>query len=151
MLESLKKKVTSSSTYVKCTQSLLNHLLAFFDCIAPCLTFLCTKAPNSEENEISKVILCIYFDNFPVYQYVHARYSINGITQIELQVFCQIRSLQSQAQMPPLTLKVRALTSLLNAFIIQLHVYVYVEQFQYSHFIASSMPTENEKVFFSCE
>ena len=60
MIELLKKKVTSSLAYVqfmrirdKITRSIHKYLLVFFDCTAPCLTFLCIKTPNPEEDEIS--------------------------------------------------------------------------------------------------
>ena len=56
MLENIKKKVTNSAVYVKflrmrdkVTKRILNGLLAFFDIIGPCLSFIFIKTPNPDE------------------------------------------------------------------------------------------------------
>ena len=65
----VRDKITSHPTYVafsrqadKLAKPILTGLLAFFSCIGPLLTFLCTKTPDTDksDNKVSRSVIQTY-------------------------------------------------------------------------------------------
>ena len=109
----IKKKVTTSPTYKtflrkrdEVADCIRLALLAFFDFLGPCWTFLCIKTPDIDEttgisNEIRRIVIQLIMNK----PYV----KISSITGKESQASSPIHSLMNPARMVQPTQKARAL------------------------------------------